>query len=77
MDLATTQGARGRFARVCVEIDIMKLLLGNYMIEDKVLKIEYESLENLCFDCGTYGHKKEACPLKLVTQEFSVAETSK
>ncbi|CAN1148224.1 hypothetical protein LINPERHAP2_LOCUS16341 [Linum perenne] len=75
MDLATTNGARGRFARVCVEIDITKPLLGKYMIEDKILKIEYESLENLCFDCGIYGHKKEACPLKVVTQDVNMVGT--
>ncbi|CAN1172831.1 hypothetical protein LINPERHAP2_LOCUS30321 [Linum perenne] len=75
MDLATTESARGRFARVCVEIDITKPLLGKYMIEDKILKIEYESLENLCYDCGMYGHKKEACPSKVSTQEVRVDDT--
>ncbi|CAN1141423.1 hypothetical protein LINPERHAP2_LOCUS12491, partial [Linum perenne] len=44
LDLATTEGARGRFARVCVEIDILKPLLGKHMIEDRIFKIEYESL---------------------------------
>ncbi|CAN1166056.1 hypothetical protein LINPERHAP2_LOCUS26518 [Linum perenne] len=75
MDLATKEGARGRFARVCVEVDITKPLLGKYMIEDKILKIEYESLENLCFDCGMYGHKKEACPSKVVSQDANEADT--
>ncbi|CAN1146011.1 hypothetical protein LINPERHAP2_LOCUS15006 [Linum perenne] len=68
MDLATSEGARGRYARVCVEVDISKPLLGKYMIEDKVLKIEYESLENMCFDCGMYGHKSESCPSKVMPQ---------
>ncbi|CAN1163739.1 hypothetical protein LINPERHAP1_LOCUS28754 [Linum perenne] len=47
LDLATAEGARGRYARVCVEVDILKPLLGKYIIEDRVLKIEYESLENM------------------------------
>ncbi|CAN1188307.1 hypothetical protein LINPERHAP2_LOCUS39246 [Linum perenne] len=68
LDLATTEGARGRYARVCVEVDISKPLLGKYMIGDRVLKIEYESLENMCFDCGFYGHKKEGCLAKVLTQ---------
>ncbi|CAN1121622.1 hypothetical protein LINPERHAP1_LOCUS6180 [Linum perenne] len=63
LDLATSEGSRCRYARVCVEVDLTKPLLGKYMIEDKVLKIEYESLENVCFDCGAYGHKKEDCIL--------------
>ncbi|CAN1846267.1 hypothetical protein LINPERHAP1_LOCUS38153 [Linum perenne] len=61
LDLATKEGSRCRYARVCVEIDLTKPLLGKYMIEDRVFKIEYESLENVCFDCGGYGHKKETC----------------
>ncbi|CAN1181770.1 hypothetical protein LINPERHAP1_LOCUS19619 [Linum perenne] len=61
LDLATKEGSRCRYARVRVEIDLTKPLLGKYMIEDKVFKIEYESLENVCFDCGVYGHKKETC----------------
>ncbi|CAN1154381.1 hypothetical protein LINPERHAP2_LOCUS19982 [Linum perenne] len=68
LDLATKEGARGRFARVCVEIDISKPLLGKYMIEDRIFKIEYESLENICFDCGFYGHKKDVCLARTVTQ---------
>ncbi|CAN1157420.1 hypothetical protein LINPERHAP2_LOCUS21548 [Linum perenne] len=58
LDLATSEGARCRYARICVEVDVTKPLLGKFMIEDRVFKIEYESLENVCFDCGYYGHKK-------------------
>ncbi|CAN1191316.1 hypothetical protein LINPERHAP2_LOCUS40986 [Linum perenne] len=62
IDLATSEGARARYARVCVEIDITKPLLGKYMIEDRTFLVEYESLENICGDCGFYGHKLGACP---------------
>ncbi|CAN1144617.1 hypothetical protein LINPERHAP2_LOCUS14197 [Linum perenne] len=62
MDLATTQGARARYARVWVEVDISRPLLGKYIIEDRVYHVEYESLENICFSCGIYGHKEEGCP---------------
>ncbi|CAN1176766.1 hypothetical protein LINPERHAP2_LOCUS32719 [Linum perenne] len=64
MDLATSEGARGRYARLCMEVDVTKPLLGKYMIEDKELFIEYESLANICFSCGVYGHKEELCLLK-------------
>ncbi|CAN1811454.1 hypothetical protein LINPERHAP1_LOCUS26225 [Linum perenne] len=57
MDLATTEGARARYARVCVEIDLSKPLLGKYMIGDCVFYVEYESIENICYTCGFYGHK--------------------
>ncbi|CAN1136440.1 Uncharacterized protein At4g02000 [Linum perenne] len=74
LDLATAEGSRGRYARVCVEIDVTKPLLGKYMIEDKVFKVEYESLENVCFDCGYYGHKRENCSLSEPQREKEVVK---
>ncbi|CAN1139382.1 hypothetical protein LINPERPRIM_LOCUS24089 [Linum perenne] len=61
LDLATAEGTRGRYERVCVEVDLTKPLLDKYMIEDRIFKVEYEILENVCFDCGLYGHRKENC----------------
>ncbi|CAN1147704.1 hypothetical protein LINPERHAP2_LOCUS16026, partial [Linum perenne] len=61
LDLATTEGARARYARVCVEVDISKPLHGKYMIENRTFLVEYESLENICTSCGFYGHKSEEC----------------
>ncbi|CAN1826361.1 hypothetical protein LINPERHAP1_LOCUS31507 [Linum perenne] len=61
IDLATTEGARARYARVCVEVDVSKPLLGKYMIEDRTFLVEYESLENICASCGFYGHKHDSC----------------
>ncbi|CAN0880876.1 hypothetical protein LINGRAHAP2_LOCUS13898 [Linum grandiflorum] len=70
LDLATEEGARGRFARVCVEIDLSKPLLGKYMIKDRLFYIEYESLDNICTQCGLYGHKIDKCP-ELLTEPIS------
>ncbi|CAN1136532.1 hypothetical protein LINPERHAP2_LOCUS9517, partial [Linum perenne] len=64
LHLATSEGARVRYARVCVEVDLSKPLLGKYIIEDKVFLIEYESLDNICYSCGMYGHKVDGCPKK-------------
>ncbi|CAN1127980.1 hypothetical protein LINPERHAP2_LOCUS4350, partial [Linum perenne] len=61
LDLATAEGARARYARVCVEVDLSKPLLEKYMIEDRTLLIEYESLDNICFTCGVCGHKTDGC----------------
>ncbi|CAN1298894.1 hypothetical protein LINPERPRIM_LOCUS23988 [Linum perenne] len=61
LDLATSEGARARYARVCVEVDISKPLLGKYMIEDRTYLVEYESLENICHHCGLYGHLIDSC----------------
>ncbi|CAN1144475.1 hypothetical protein LINPERHAP2_LOCUS14120 [Linum perenne] len=62
IDLATTEGARARYASVCVEVDVSKPLLGKYMIEDRTFLVEYESLQNICASCGFYGHKNDGCP---------------
>ncbi|CAN1179462.1 hypothetical protein LINPERHAP2_LOCUS34205, partial [Linum perenne] len=76
LDLATAEGSRGRYARVCVEVDVTKPLLGKYMIEDKVFKVEYESLENVCFDCGYYEHKRENCSLSGPQRKKEVVKES-
>ncbi|CAN1163182.1 hypothetical protein LINPERHAP2_LOCUS24893 [Linum perenne] len=75
LDLATEEGSRSRYARVCVELDLTKPLLGKYKIEDRVFKIEYESLENVFFDCGGYGHEKENCPELLTEHPSEKIET--
>ncbi|CAN1165459.1 hypothetical protein LINPERHAP2_LOCUS26163 [Linum perenne] len=81
MDLATAEGARARYARVCVEIDLSKPLLEKYMIGDRVFYIEYESIENFCYLCGLYGCKADSCPsCKLVvspTEPSTVQEPEK
>ncbi|CAN1218810.1 hypothetical protein LINPERPRIM_LOCUS1435 [Linum perenne] len=67
LDLATAEGARARYARVCVEVDLSKPLLGKYMIENRTFFVEYESLENICASCGFYGHKSGGCVLSQAT----------
>ncbi|CAN1179209.1 hypothetical protein LINPERHAP2_LOCUS34079 [Linum perenne] len=80
LDLATSEGARARYARLCVEVDLTKPLLGKYMVDGRVFLIEYESLDNICFSCGMYGHKLGECPLNApsvqVPSPESVAEPS-
>ncbi|CAN1128651.1 hypothetical protein LINPERHAP2_LOCUS4762 [Linum perenne] len=63
MDLATSKGARAPYARLCVEVDLSKPLLGKYIVEDRVFYVEYESLDNICFTCEIYGHKLDTCPI--------------
>ncbi|CAN1122135.1 hypothetical protein LINPERPRIM_LOCUS2592 [Linum perenne] len=62
LDLASTEGARARYACVCVEVDLSKPLLGKYIIDDRTFLIEYESLENICFGCDIHGHGIDSCP---------------
>ncbi|CAI0396371.1 unnamed protein product [Linum tenue] len=61
VDRATEMGARAQFARVCVEIDLTRPLLSQYRIEGIKYLIQYEGLENICGECGTYGQPTESC----------------
>ncbi|KAF7835740.1 ribonuclease H [Senna tora] len=64
VDSNTLQAARGRFARVCVEVDLTKALIGKIWIGGHWVRVEYESLHHLCTSCGIYGHPPKDCPNK-------------
>lgn len=53
---------RGRYARVCVEVQLDKPLLPSITFLGESQLVEYEGLHLICFSCGKYGHKGEACP---------------
>ncbi|CAN1127181.1 hypothetical protein LINPERPRIM_LOCUS29444 [Linum perenne] len=57
MDLTIAERVRARYVRVCVEVDLSKPLLCKYIINDRVLYLEYVSLENICYTFGMYGNK--------------------
>lgn len=57
----TIIGSRGRYARILVEVDITKPLLSKFKLKNKIRIIEYEGIHLVCFKCGIYGHRKEAC----------------
>ncbi|KAL6279498.1 hypothetical protein ACE6H2_016379 [Prunus campanulata] len=56
---------RGKFARLCVEIGLTQPLEDFVQINQNWYNIEYEGLPEICFLCGKYGHKREACDMKV------------
>ncbi|XP_020217579.1 uncharacterized protein LOC109801023 [Cajanus cajan] len=62
IDKLTLIQSRGRFARICVEIDLQKKLVAQINVLGHILKLEYEGLHSICFNCGIYGHKQDHCP---------------
>ncbi|XP_020237468.1 uncharacterized protein LOC109816765 [Cajanus cajan] len=58
----TLNATRGRFARVCVEIDLDQPVVGKVWFQNNWFKIQYEGLHLLCGECGWYGHVTRACP---------------
>ncbi|XP_061364985.1 uncharacterized protein LOC133308383 [Gastrolobium bilobum] len=74
IDRTTNLHARGRFARICVELDLAKPLKGEYVLEGVLKHIEYEGLGLICFNCGKYGHSKDCCS-EIVQEQIVVNES--
>ncbi|KAL4305453.1 uncharacterized protein DS421_16g533350 [Arachis hypogaea] len=72
IDYATSIHSRGRFARICVEIDLSKKLVPRISVLGSMLNIEYEGLHLICFNCGKYGHKSELCNKAQNGDEFQM-----
>ncbi|KAL5801506.1 hypothetical protein ACOSQ3_033138 [Xanthoceras sorbifolium] len=60
VDPVTESQARGRFARLCVEIDIFIPIMGTLYVRGRAIRVEYENLGLSCFNCGRYWHIKES-----------------
>ncbi|CAI0402642.1 unnamed protein product [Linum tenue] len=54
VDHATMSGARSDYARVCVQVDLTRPLLSQFTINGKKYFIQYEGLDKICLQCGTY-----------------------
>lgn len=69
IDRTTLLASRGRFARVCIEIDLSKSLPPMIKLKCQnnadpiIIKCAYEGLHKICFCCGEFGHTKDECRL--------------
>ncbi|BFG14285.1 hypothetical protein CerSpe_005590 [Prunus speciosa] len=61
VDVHTVGQMRGKFARVCVEIDLNMPLIPYLVVEGRPVRVEYENLPVICFNCCRVGHSKEYC----------------
>lgn len=62
IDTHTAFEVRGRFARLCVHIDIDKPLVTPILIVKFEQLVCYEGIQKLCLSCGRMGHRRENCP---------------
>ena len=63
LDFRTIDASRGRFARICIEIDPNLPVVGQIWFRNKWFHVEYEGLHLLCKKCGRYGHVERNCML--------------
>lgn len=57
-DKNTVMDARGKYARISVEIDLAKVLVAMFMIQDRSNNMEYVGLHFLGTNCGKFRHFK-------------------
>lgn len=61
IDSTTLTARRGRYARVCVEVKLDAPLIPFLTLLGAQQLVEYEGLHMICFGCGKFGHRKDAC----------------
>ena len=62
IDTHIAMEARGKYAKLCVQVDVNKLLINTVLIGKFEQAVVYEGINKLCFACCRIGHKKEMCP---------------
>jgi len=61
VDTNTLKVERGKFARVCVEVDLTVPVVGKIWVNGHWYKVQYEGLHLICTNCGCYGHLGRDC----------------
>ncbi|GAU26384.1 hypothetical protein TSUD_221110 [Trifolium subterraneum] len=76
VDLHTLRVARGKFARMCVEVDLTKPVIGRVGINGDWYHVQYEGLHIICSQCGCYGHLLKDCVMKSKSTTEEIKEKS-
>ncbi|XVF17065.1 hypothetical protein REPUB_Repub10bG0085200 [Reevesia pubescens] len=76
LDANTSLAIRGKFARICVEVDLSKPLISRIRVGNFIQVIEYEFMHTVCFECGVYGHRMGKCPQKILAPDMEKNDVS-
>lgn len=81
-DEYTLSRGKGKFARVCLNVDVTKALRGTWTIPTSEailsLPISYEGLHEVCAICGSTNHALDTCPnspqnvFEVIVEKFGV-----
>ena len=74
IDTHTAMEARGRYAKLCIQVDINKPLIDTILIGKFEQPVMYEGIHEFCFSCGRIGHKKASCPYTVKSPETPLVE---
>lgn len=69
MDENAFKASRGKFAKVCVEVDLNRPVLLKFRLNRRVRHIEYEVFHQIYFHCGYFDHCLEGCPEVIIAQK--------
>lgn len=72
IDSYTASGARGSYARLCLQIDLTKPLITTIKVGRLRQKVMYEGVSSLCYCCGRMGHKQESCSYHIHPSERDI-----
>ncbi|KAI8008711.1 hypothetical protein LOK49_LG07G00800 [Camellia lanceoleosa] len=61
IDIFIENCARGRFARLCIQIDLSKPLISKVRVGNITQRVAYEGLPAICFNCRIVGHHLDDC----------------
>ena len=75
IDSYTTMEAYGRYARLCIQVDINRPLVNSILICHFEQVVTYKGIQKLCFSCGRIEHKIEACPYTIRKEKELQAPT--
>lgn len=64
LDDMTLLASRGKFALVCLVINLMKPLKVGYWLRGRRCEVKYEGLHDSCIHHGNYDHRLCICPEK-------------
>lgn len=57
----TLDACQVRFARVCIKVDLIKLVVCHVWFSGHLYRVKYKGLPRVCGTCECYGHLTREC----------------